>query len=50
MLEKGHTKDEAEKEYENFLGVMSLIRTGTGSLRFDDFVRLNLELEIISDR
>ena len=50
MLEKGHTKAEAEKEIETLLSFLSLLRTGAGSLRFDDFVRLNLELEIIADR
>jgi hypothetical protein len=50
MLEKGQSKAEAEKEVDTLLGVMSLLRTGMGSLRFDDFVRFTLELEIISDR
>lgn len=50
MLEKGHTKAEAEKEIDVLLGVMSLLRSGMGSLRFDEFVRLTLELEILSDR
>ncbi|MCY2985295.1 MAG: hypothetical protein NTY15_16840 [Planctomycetota bacterium] len=50
MLEKGHSKGEAEKEIDTLLSIMSLLRSGMGSLRFDDFVRFTLELEIISDR
>ena len=50
MLEKGHSKAEAEKEIETLFGIMSLLRSGVGSLRFDEFVRFTLELEILSDR
>jgi hypothetical protein len=50
ILEKGHSKAEAEKEIETLLSILSLLRTGTGSLRFDDHVRLNLELEITTDQ
>ena len=50
ILEKGHSKAEAEKEIETLLSILALFRTGTGSLRFDDHVRLNLELEITTDQ
>jgi len=50
MLEKGHSKLEAEKEIETLLGLLSLLRNGTAALKFDDHVRLRLDLEIHADR
>ena len=50
MLEKGHSKSEAEKETDTWISLLSLLRTGTAVLRFDDHVHLKFELEISSDR
>ena len=50
MLEKGHSKSEAEKETDTWISLLSLLRTGTAVLRFDDHVHLKFELEINSDR
>ncbi len=50
MLEKGHSKSEAEKETDTWMSLLSLLRTGTAVLRFDDHVHLKFELEINSDR
>ena len=50
MLEKGHTKLEAEKETDTLISLLSLLRTGTAALRFDDHVHLQFDLEINSDR
>lgn len=50
MLEKGHSKSEAEKEIDTLINLLSLLRTGTAVLRFDDHVHLKFELDINSDR
>ncbi len=50
MLEKGHTKLEAEKETDTLISLLSLLRTGKAALRFDDHVHLQFDLEINSDR
>ena len=50
MLEKGHTKLEAEREIDALISLLSLLRTGTAALRFDDHVQLQFDLEINSDR
>ena len=50
MLEKGHSKLEAEKETDTLISLLSLLRTGTAALRFDDHVRLQFDLDINSDR
>ncbi len=50
MLEKGHSKLEAEKEIDTLLSLLSLLRNGTATLKFDDQVQLQLDLEIRSDR
>lgn len=50
MLGKGHSKLEAEKETDTLISLLSLLRTGTAALRFDDHVHLQFDLEINSDR
>ena len=50
MLEKGHSKLEAEKEIDTLLSLLSLLRNGSAALKFDDHVRLQLDLEIHADR
>jgi hypothetical protein len=50
MLEKGHSKLEAEKEIDTLLSLLSLLRHGTAALKFDDQVRLQLDLEIHADQ
>jgi hypothetical protein len=44
MLEKGHNKTEAESEIDVLLGILALFRSGKLSLRFDEFVRLQLDV------
>ena len=48
MLEKGHSKSQAEKEVESLLSILSLFERGSASLRFDDRVHVELDLEIRS--
>ena len=50
MLEKGHSRLEAEKEIDTLVSLISLLRSGTAALRFDDHVQLQLDLEINTDR
>ncbi len=50
MLEKGHSKLEAEKEIDTLLSLLSLLRNGTAALKFDDHVRLQLDIDIHADR
>ncbi len=50
MLEKGHNRTEAEKEIDTLVSFLSMLKSGSGALRFDDQVRLTLDIEIHSDR
>ena len=50
ILEKGHSRSEAEKEIDTLINLLSLLKTGNADLRFDDQVMLTLDLEIQSDR
>ena len=50
MLEKGHSKQEAEKEMDTLFSLLSLLKTGSAAIRFDDHVHMQIELEINSDR
>ena len=49
MLEKGHSRTEAEKEIDTLISLLSLLKTGNAALRFGDQVKLMLDLEIQSD-
>ena len=44
MLEKGHSKTEAENEIDVLMKFLSLLRSGKLALRFDDSVRLQLDI------
>ncbi len=44
MLEKGHSKTEAENEIDVLMKLLSLLRSGKLALRFDDSVRLQLDI------
>ncbi len=46
MLEKGHTKSEAEMEIETLLQLLALIRTFDASLQFNEYVNLSLNLDL----
>jgi hypothetical protein len=50
ILEKGHSRSEAEKEIDALINLLSLLKTGNAALRFDDQVKLTVDLEIHSDR
>ena len=50
MLEKGHSKLEAEKEIDTLIGLISMLRSGRAVLRFNDQVQLQLDLEINTDQ
>ncbi len=50
MLEKGHSKLEAEKEIDTLVNLISLLRSGTARLRFNDHVQLQLDLEFDTDQ
>jgi len=50
MLDKGHTKDEAEKEIATLLALMDFVRTGSATLTTaDDQLRLTLSVRIATD-
>ena len=44
ILEKGHSKSEAENEIGILMSVLSLLQSAKLSLRFDEFVRLELDI------
>lgn len=50
MLEKGHSKLDAEKEIDTLIGLVSMLRSGRAALRFNDQVQLQLDLEINTDQ
>ena len=50
MLGKGHSKQEAEKELDTLFSLLSFLKTGDASIRFGDYVHLQFDLEIDSDR
>jgi len=49
ILEKGHSRTEAEKEIDTLISLLSLLKTGNAALRFGDQVKLMLGLEIQSN-
>ena len=50
MLEKGHSKLDAEKEIDTLIGLVSMLRSGRAALRFNDQVQLQMDLEINTDQ
>ncbi|HUP82012.1 MAG TPA: hypothetical protein VM260_25900, partial [Pirellula sp.] len=50
MLEKGHSKQEAEKEMDILFSLLSLLKTGDAAIRFDEYLHLQFDLDINSDR
>lgn len=50
MLEKGHTKSEAESEIDTLLQLLSLISKLSASLQFNEFVRLDANLDLNTGR
>jgi len=50
MLDKGHSKTEAENEIDILMKLLSLLQTGKLALRFDDSVRLQLDVTMQFER
>lgn len=50
MLDKGHSRSEAEKEIDTLISLLSLLKTGNAALRFGDQVKFMLDLEIQSNQ
>lgn len=46
MLEKGHSKKEAQGEVEVLLGLMQLLGSASGQLSFDEQVRLKIQVDL----
>jgi hypothetical protein len=46
MLEKGHSKKEAQGEVDVLLGLMQLLGSASGQLSFDEQVRLKIQLDL----
>jgi hypothetical protein len=46
MLEKGHSKKEAQGEVDVLLGLMQLLGSASGQLSFDEQVRLKIQVDL----
>jgi hypothetical protein len=46
MLEKGHSKKEAQGEVDVLLGLMQLLGSASAQLSFDERVRLNIQVDL----